>query len=283
MKFKTIGIIGAGTMGIGITADLILRGLKVVLVDISEQALKDASNEIVKVVRFAPLVKKMDKVLPVEEAIKNVTFTTKLGDVNQCEFIIENVTENKKIKEKVYRELDKICAKNVLFAVNTSCISITEIGSITNRSDKVIGMHFMNPVILKSAIEVIKGFNTSEETVEIGTEFLKEIGKEPIVINDFPGFVSNRISHLFMNEAAFTVQDQVASPKQVDEIFKKCYGHTMGPLETADLIGLDTVVNSLDVLYESYQDPKYRCCPLLRKMVQAGLLGRKSGQGFYKY
>ncbi|MBV9791144.1 MAG: 3-hydroxyacyl-CoA dehydrogenase family protein [Chloroflexi bacterium] len=141
----------------------------------------------------------------------------------------------------------------------------------------------MNPVYLKTSIEMIRGFYTSEETIAAATAFLAQLNKDAILVNDYPGFVANRISHLYMNEAAFVVQDQVANPKEVDDIFKKCYGHTMGPLETADLIGLDTVVHSLDVLYQSYQDSKFRCCPLLRKMVHAGLLGVKSGKGFYDY
>jgi 3-hydroxybutyryl-CoA dehydrogenase len=141
----------------------------------------------------------------------------------------------------------------------------------------------MNPVFLKSTVEVIRGFHTSEVTLSMLDTLLKQMGKESIVVNDYPGFVSNRISHLFMNEAIYVVQDQVALPEQVDSIFKKCYGHAMGPLETADLIGLDTVMHSIDVLYDSYHDSKFRCCPLLKKMVQAGHLGKKSGKGFYKY
>ena len=157
------------------------------------------------------------------------------------------------------------------------------IASLTKRPTKVIGTHYMNPVPMKTTVETIRGFHTSDATIETTKQLLATMGKECILVNDYPGFVSNRISHLFMNEAAFVVQDQVASAQEVDDIFKQCYGHKMGPLETADLIGLDTVVNSLEVLYESYQDPKFRCCPLLRKMVDAGLLGVKSGEGFYTY
>jgi 3-hydroxybutyryl-CoA dehydrogenase len=183
----------------------------------------------------------------------------------------------------VYRALDALCPPEVCFGVNTSCISITRVAGFTQRPDRVIGMHFMNPVYLKTSIEIIRGYHTSEQTIQAARNLLRQLGKDAILVNDYPGFVSNRISHLFMNEAAFVVQDQVATPHEVDAIFKKCYGHTMGPLETADLIGLDTVVHSLDVLYESYQDSKFRCCPLLRKMVHAGLLGVKSGKGFYEY
>lgn len=283
MKYENIGIIGAGTMGIGITVDFVIRGIKVVLIDVSQEILEKAKAEIIKELRFMPLLKKDTKFIDSEEAIKLITFSIDLQTVKDCDFIIENVTENRRIKEKIYIELDKICKPSTCFGVNTSCVSITEVGALTKRPHKVIGMHFMNPVILKSSIEVIKGYHTSEETISLTKELLRQVDKQGIFVNDLPGFVSNRVSHLFMNEAAFIVQDQVASPKQVDEIFKKCFGHKMGPLETADLIGLDTVVYSLDVLYESYQDSKYRCCPLLRKLVNAGLKGRKVGKGFYEY
>jgi 3-hydroxybutyryl-CoA dehydrogenase len=157
------------------------------------------------------------------------------------------------------------------------------VGSVTDRPDKVIGVHFMNPAYLIDGIEVMRGFHTSDETVEKTLSLLDHLEKKTTIVGDLPGFVSNRISHVFMNEAAFVVQDQLAEPKDVDEIFRNCFGHSMGPLETADLIGLDTVVNSLRVLYEGYQDPKFRCCPLMQKMVEAGQLGRKTGRGFYNY
>ncbi|PEC57530.1 3-hydroxyacyl-CoA dehydrogenase family protein, partial [Bacillus wiedmannii] len=201
--------------------------------------------------------------------------STNLDEVAECDYIVENVPENWQIKEPIYRRLDEICKKDTIFGVNTSCISITKVGGVTKRPDKIIGMHFMNPVYMKPSIEVIRGYLTSDETVEKAQSFLKQLDKDAIVVNDQTGFVSNRISHLFMNESAWVVMDGVATPKQVDDIFKKCFGHTMGPLETADLIGLDTVLHSLNVLYEEYQDPKFRCCPLLKKMVDAGECGRK--------
>lgn len=283
MRFNNIGVIGAGTMGISVAIDLVLHGVNTILVDVSDDILRNAQNEIIKGLRFAPLIKKdIPKILP-DQALKKITFTTNLRNVEACDFIIENVTENWDVKKEVYSTIDEICNKNVCFGVNTSCISISKVGSSTTRPDKVIGIHFMNPVFKKPVVEVIKGFHTSDETIEVAKGFLTAIDKQAIIVNDYTGFVSNRISHLFMNEAAFVVQDHIATPAQVDAIFKKCYEHKMGPLETADLIGLDTVVNSLNVLYESYQDSKFRCCPLLRKMVDAGLLGRKSGEGFYKY
>ena len=283
MTFKNVGVIGAGTMGIGVTVDLVFHGINAVLVDISSEILEKAKAEIVKHIRFAPLLYKSAPKIHVEDALKMVTFTTSLNDVRDCEYVVENVTEDWEIKKKVYLELDRVCNSEACFGVDTSCISITRVGSVTQRPDKIVGVHFMNPSYLKPVIEVMQGHHTSEQCLEKTRTLLSQLGKEAIVVKDFPGFVSNRISHLFMNEAAFVYQDGVATAEQIDSIFKKCFGHKMGPLETADLIGLDTVMKSLDVLYESYQDSKFRCCPLLRKMVDAGLLGRKSGKGFYDY
>jgi 3-hydroxybutyryl-CoA dehydrogenase len=283
MDLKKVGVIGAGTMGAGVTVDLVLHGIDTVLMDITPEALEKAKTEITRSVRFAPLVHKGAPKIPVKEAIERVTFTQDLQAVADCDLIVENVTEDWQVKEPIYREIDHICKPEAIFGVDTSCISITKIASLTSRPEKVIGMHFMNPVYAKPVIEVMRGFHTSDETVQDAEDFLARLNKKAIVVNDYPGFVTNRISHLFMNEAMWVVQDGVATPEQVDNIFKKCFGHTMGPLETADLIGLDTVMNSLNVLYESYQDPKVRCCPLLKKMVDAGLMGRKSGKGFHSY
>ncbi|NIM13042.1 MAG: 3-hydroxybutyryl-CoA dehydrogenase [Candidatus Aminicenantes bacterium] len=283
MEFKKIGVIGAGTMGVGVTVDLVLHGIQTLLVDTADKVLENARSEITKSIRFAPLVHKGAPKVPVKEAMEKITFTTDIKEVADCQWIIENVTEKWEVKEKVYRELDQKCDPEALFGVDTSCISITKIASITTRPDKVIGMHFINPVFAKPVIEVMRGFHTSDETIEKAEQLLAQLDKKAIVVNDYPGFVTNRISHLFMNEAMWVVQDGVATPEQVDNIFKQCFGHKMGPLETADLIGLDTVMHSLEVLYESYQDPKFRCCPLLKKKVDAGLLGRKSGKGFHDY
>lgn len=212
-----------------------------------------------------------------------MVFTNDLEALATCDFVIENVTEDWSIKEQVYHSLDQIARPEVCFGANTSCISITQIGGVTKRPDKVVGMHFMNPVHLMPTVEVIRGFHTSEGTMEVLHQLFSQMGKRAIVVEDLPGFVSNRISHVFMNEAVFVLQDNLATAEKIDQIFKQCFGHKMGPLETADLIGLDTVMHSLDVLYESYHDPKYRCCPLLRKKVHAGHLGRKSGKGFHDY
>lgn len=283
MEFKKIGVIGAGTMGVGVTVDLVLHGLDAVLVDLSEETLEKAKTAISRDVRFAPLVHKGAPKVKVKEAVARIHFTTDIKDVADCDFIVENVTENWEIKKKVYKDLDAVCKPETVFGVDTSCISITQVGGATNRPGKVIGMHFMNPVYAKPVLEVMRGFHTSDETVALSEEFLAKLDKTAIVVNDYPGFVTNRISHLFMNEAAFVVQDGVATPEQVDNIFKKCFGHKMGPLETADLIGLDTVMDSLHILYESYQDPKFRVCPLLKKLVDANHRGRKTGKGFHDY
>lgn len=283
MKFKKVAVIGAGVMGIGVTVDLVFHDIDTVLVDNSSTALEHAKEEISKTIRYAPLLYKNAPKLPLDDFMKKITFTLKLENIAECEYVIENVTEDWEIKQEVYRALDKICKPGVCFGVDTSCLSITRVAAVTRRPDRIIGIHFMNPSYLKPVIEVMRGHHTSEECIEISKQLLAQLDKEAIVVNDLPGFVSNRASHLFMNEAAWILQDGVATADQIDNIFKKCFSHKMGPLETADLIGLDTVMHSLDVLYESYQDPKFRCCPLLRKLVEAGHLGRKTGKGFHEY
>ena len=263
--------------------DLVLHGLDAVVVDISKEQLKRAEAEVLKTIRFAPLLLKTAPRLTKENALKRIEFTADVNDVASCDFIIENVTENWDTKRRVYESLDRVAPPTVCFGANTSCISITRIASVTKRPAQVVGIHLMNPVHLKPTVEVIRGHHTSDDTIAILKQLFAQLRKEAIVVGDLPGFVSNRISHLFMNEAAFVFQDGLATAAEIDAIFKKCFGHKMGPLETADLIGLDTVIHSLDVLYDSYHDPKFRCCPLLRKMVDAGLLGRKTGRGFHVY
>lgn len=279
---KKIGVIGAGVMGKGVAQNLAQCGFDVVLVDLYEDVLERAKEDIYTSLRFYILFSK-DKDLDPDLVLSKIQFTTDYDMLKDVDVVIENVVEDFEIKREVYEKIDKICNEDCIFLVNTSCISITKIAGHTGRPDKVIGTHFMNPVPMKTTIEAIRGYHTSKDTIEKTKELLKQMGKECILVNDLPGFVSNRLSHLLMNEAAYVVQDQVATPQEVDDIFKKCFGHKMGPLETADLIGLDTVMNSLNILYESYQDPKFRCCPLLKKMVEAGLYGKKSGRGFYTY
>ena len=283
MTFKTVGVIGVGNIGSGVVIDLLLHGIHAVAVDVSEERLASAQAEILKGVRFAPLLSKGVPKLAREEVLGRIALTTRLEDVVTCEFIIENATEDWSIKKALYQQLDKIAPAGVCFGANTSCISVTRLGSATSRPEKVVGLHFMNPVHLKSTVEVIRGHHTSEETLAVVGQLFAVLKKEAVVVGDLPGFVSNRISHLFMNEAAFVFQDGLATAAEIDTIFKKCFGHKMGPLETADLIGLDTVMHSLDVLYDSYHDPKFRCCPLLRKLVDAGYLGRKTRRGFHVY
>jgi len=283
MNFKTIGVIGIGNIGSGLVVDLALHGMHTVAVDVSDEALAEARENILQAARLAPMFNKSASKLSREEILSRITFTTKLADVSNCEFIIENVTEDWNAKKPVYEQLDRIAPPSVHFGVNTSCIAIGRVAAITKRPDKIVGMHFMNPVHMKPTVEVIRGESTSQETLDAVKQLLGQLKKEAVVVNDKPGFVSNRISHLFMNEAASVFQDGVATAPQIDAIFKKCFGHKMGPLETADLIGIDTVVRSLDVLYDSYQDPKFRCCAVLRQMADSGHYGRKSGRGFYDY
>lgn len=283
MEFNRIAIIGAGNIGTSVASTLLLYNIKTLLVDTSEQQLENSGREIAKTIKFARLLNNKLPKISVDSAMKNVHFTTQIAEVKECDFVIENVPEEWSIKEKVYRQLDDLCRPETVFGINTSCTSITKVGGVINRPDKVVGVHFMNPVYLMDTVEVIRGEYTSEKTLDRLHQLLDIVKKKSVVVNDFPGFVSNRISHLFMNEAAFVVQDQVASPKQVDAIFRECFGHKMGPLETADLIGLDTVMKSIDTLYENYKDSKFRCCPLIKKKVFAGQLGRKSGKGFYDY
>lgn len=280
---KKVAVIGAGVMGTDVTLHLALKNVSVVLKDINEEKLTTAKEKIKASYRMIKMMRKDLALSTIDEVFDKIDFTTSFDNFSGVDLVVENVNEIFELKKKVYHELQQECNENTIFAVNTSCISITLIGSLLKNPNRVIGVHFMNPVPLKPMVETIRGFHTSKEVEDKVVEFLKQIGKNPVVVNDYPGFVANRISHLFMNEAAFVVQDNVASPTQVDIIFKQGYGHSMGPLETADLIGLDTVLDSLNVLYESYKDSKFRPCPLLQKMVNAGLMGRKSGQGFYKY
>jgi 3-hydroxybutyryl-CoA dehydrogenase len=282
MDLQTVGVIGAGVMGMGVAQNLAQTGHQVILVDISEDILTTAKEQIRNNIRFQGFFNKKNIEDP-ENVLQKIAFTTDLERFKEADFVVENVVEKWGIKKDVYAKMDMICPEHCVFAANTSAISITRIGSTTKRPSKVIGMHFMNPVPMKKTVETIRGYHTSDETIEIAKKFLAQMGKDCIIVNDSPGFVANRLSHLFMNEAANLVMENIATPKDIDEIFKKCYGHAMGPLETADLIGLDTVVDTLQVLYESYQDSKFRCSPLLKKMVEAGLYGRKSGRGFYTY
>jgi 3-hydroxybutyryl-CoA dehydrogenase len=282
MDIKTVGVIGAGVMGIGVSQNLAQTGHKVILLDVSDEILERAKQEIKNNIRFQSFFNKQNK-SDNNEILERIDFSTDYSLLKQAEFIIENATENWNIKKNIYEKIDLICPKESVFAANTSAISITRIASVTKRAPQVLGIHFMNPVPMKPMVEMIRGYHTSEEAIATAKKLLAQMGKESILVNDSPGFVSNRVLMLTINEAIFLLQEKVASAEEVDKIFKSCFGHKMGPLETADLIGLDTILFSIEVLYESFNDSKYRPCSLLKKMVDAGLYGRKSGRGFYSY
>lgn len=287
----TVGVVGAGVMGVGLGQNLAQTGHRVVLVDVTGATLDRACEEIRKNLRFTGMFRKEAKPASTQGGasestdaiLGRITFTTEYEALGEADFVVENATEKWEVKKEIYPRLDTICPQRAVFAANTSCIPITRIGALTRRPDRVLGMHFMNPVPLKPMVEAIRGYHTSEETIATARQLLAQMGKDCILVNDSPGFVSNRVLMLTINEAVFLVQDGVATVEQVDQLFKTCFGHKMGPLETGDLIGLDTILYSIEVLYESFNDSKYRPCPLLKKMVEAGLHGRKSGKGFYDY
>jgi 3-hydroxybutyryl-CoA dehydrogenase len=289
MDIQKVGVVGAGVMGIGLGQNLAQTGHAVVLVDISDEVLARARQEIQQNLRFFGMFQKgaagggAAKREPADVVLGRIAFTREVEALGDVDFLIENATEKWEIKKEIYPKIDAVCPERAVFAANTSCIPITRIGAATRRADRVLGMHFMNPVPLKPMVEMIRGYHTSEETIATARRLLAQMGKDGILVNDAPGFVSNRVLMLTINEAVFLVQEGVAEAAQVDQLFKTCFGHKMGPLETADLIGLDTILYSIEVLHECFADSKYRPCPLLQKMVDAGLHGRKSGKGFYDY
>lgn len=280
---QVVGVVGAGVMGRGVAQLFAQTGHRVILVDLGDDILLRARQEIKTSIRMQPLFARDLPAYNPDEVTERITFTTAYNCLASAEFVVENVTEKWDIKKSVYPQLDAICPKSCVLAVNTSAIPITRVASLTARPAAVIGMHFMNPVPLKPMVEVIRGYHTSDGTIAVAKRLLAGANKECIVVNDSPGFVTNRVMMLTVNEAIFLLQEQVASVSDVDRLFKQCFGHKMGPLETADLIGLDTVLLSIEVIYEELNDSKYRPSPLLRKMVDAGLYGRKSGKGFYDY
>jgi 3-hydroxybutyryl-CoA dehydrogenase len=282
MAVEVVGVVGAGVMGSGVAQALAESDHRVVLVDVDARALDRAQSVITQALRFRGLFDKNAPRRDPAAVLRRIAPTTDYDALAEAQFLIENVTEDWAVKREVYRRVDALCGADCIFAANTSAIPITRIAGATARAPRVLGMHFMNPVPMKATVEVIRGYHTAESTLDAALALLRAMGKEGIVVNDAPGFVSNRVLMLSVNEAIWVVQDQVASPEDVDRIFKSCFGHKMGPLETADLIGLDTILLSLEVLCESFGG-KYRPCPLLRKMVDAGLYGRKSGRGFYDH
>lgn len=270
-------------MGQGVTQTLVQDKHQVYLIDRQFSLTQGAIRAIRKKIHMDTMFGTSMLTEDVQDIIARVHPMETLEFLSDVDVIIENITEDVRAKEDLYQSISKFINKSCILLANTSCISITELASHVSYPENVIGAHFMNPVPQIGAVELIRGFHTSQDTIDATIDLLLSIGKKSILVDDLPGFVSNRISHLMMNEAAFIVQEQVASAEKVDAIFRECYGHKMGPLELADLIGLDTVVLSLKVLYDSYQDSKFRCCPLLAKMVSAGLLGKKTGRGFYTY
>ncbi len=279
---QTIGVVGAGVMGVGVSYAFAAASYRVCLVDITEERLAHARRALGQTIRLQRLLNQPTSAPP-ETVLGAVTLTCDYTALADVDFVIENVTEAWDIKRPLYATLDALCRPEVIFAANTSAISITRLASVTTRAARVVGMHFMNPVALTPMVEVIRGYHTSEETITSAQSLLTTVGKTSIVVKDAPGFVTNRVLMLMINEAIALVDERVATVAEVDQLFKGCFGHKMGPLETGDLIGLDTILLSLDVLYASFRDSKYRASPLLQQMVDAGLYGRKSGKGFYTY
>jgi 3-hydroxybutyryl-CoA dehydrogenase len=277
-----VAVIGAGTMGNGIAQVFGQGGHAVVLSDIDAAALERARAQIDR--SLGKLAEK-GKIAAADRtaALSRIEFTRDLADVTAADLVVEAVVEKLDVKRELFAELDRITKPATILASNTSSISITRLGAATRRPDKVIGMHFMNPVPLMALVEVIRGQATSEETTRAVMDLARALGKTPVEVNDFPGFVSNRVLMPMINEAIFAVYEGVAKPEAIDEVMKLGMNHPMGPLTLADFIGLDVCLNILEVLHDGLGDPKYRPCPLLKRMVDAGWLGRKSGRGFYTY
>ena len=280
---RRVGVVGAGVMGTGIAQSLAEAGHRVVVVDVSDEALERLPSEGRKGLSMTALLRGKAAARPAEEVLALIETTGDYDRLAGVDFVVENTTEKVEVKREVYPLLDAACPPEAVFAVNTSAIQIARLAALTNRADRVVGMHLMNPVPLKPVVEVIRGPDTSDATIDATLGLLQTMGKEGIVVNDSPGFVSNRVLMLTVNEAIAVVADGVAPVEDVDRIFKTCFGHKMGPLETADLIGLDTILNSLVVLRDSFGDAKYEPHPLLASKVAGGDHGRKSGRGFYDY
>jgi len=282
VAIQSVGVIGAGTMGNGIAHVAARSGLKVILHDVEQRSLDRAISTITKNLD-REIAKGKISVDDKSSALSRITPTIQNTAIAEVDFIIEAVIEDFGTKSKVFQAMDQIARPGAILASNTSSISITKLASRTKRADKVIGMHFMNPVPMMPLVEIVKGLATSDETYQITEQLAASLGKTPVEVNDFPGFVSNRVLMPMINEAIYCVMEGVGTVEAVDSIMKLGMNHPMGPLSLADLIGLDVCLDIMEVLHSGLGDSKYRPCPLLRKMVDAGRLGRKSGQGFYKY
>lgn len=281
-EIKRVGVIGAGTMGSGIAQVVAGSGRKVVLVDVSEDSLSRGIGFIEK--SIARMVKKGE----VAESdgrliVSNIQTTTSFEDLSVVDMVIEAVFEEIGIKQDIFKRLDAVTRPEIILATNTSSLSIVEIAVSTKRPDKVVGMHFFNPAPIMKLVEIVKSLATSDDTVQIAHEFSEALGKEPVKAKDTPGFIVNRILITMLNEAVFTLQDGVGSAEDIDKAMKLGTNQPMGPLALIDLIGLDVTLDVMDVFYKEFQDSKYRAAPLLRQMVRAGRLGRKTGKGFYEY
>jgi 3-hydroxybutyryl-CoA dehydrogenase len=282
MEIKKFGVIGSGQMGNGIAQVAAMSGLDVIMNDIKEEFVQNGLRTIGK---FFDRGIEKGKLTPEqkEAVLGRIKTSTDIADMADADFVVEAATEKENLKFQIFQNLDKICRPEVILSSNTSSIPIGRIAAQTQRPDKVIGMHFMNPVPLMKLVEVIRGLATSEETFQITWQLSEKFGKTPAEANDYPGFIANRILMPMINEAIFALYQSVGSREAIDTVMQLGMNHPMGPLALADLIGLDTCLAIMETLYDGFKDPKYRPCPLLRKYVEAGWLGRKTGRGFYEY